>query len=154
MIPKTSKVLVTTDFSDIANHAIPYAYAAVDPGGEVHLVHLIEHQNVPSPLMAHYNTDELNDPEKRKEVAGIVGASLKKLIPMQAADKKVVTKVDVVFHPHIGAGILKEIEERKVDMLVMGSHGHTALVTLLMGSVAEEVLQGSPVPMLVVPLRK
>lgn len=151
MIPKISKILVTTDLSDSASRAIPYAYAAVDPGGEVHLVHLIEHQNVPSPLIAHYATDELNNPEKREEVAGIVEAELRKLIPKQATGKKVETKVDVVFHPHVGEGILEEVAGRKVDMVVMGSHGHTALVSLLMGSVAEEVFRGSPVPVLSVP---
>lgn len=154
MIPKNSKVLVTTDLSDFANRAIPYAYAIADPGGEVHLLHLIEHQNVPSPLYSHYSSDELNNPEKRKEVAEIVEAELRKLIPKQAAEKKIGTKVEVVFHPHIGQGILKEIEDRKVDMVVIGSHGHTALVTLLMGSVAEEVFKGSPVPVLAVPLAR
>lgn len=153
MIPKASKVLVTTDLSDFANRAIPYAYAVADPGGEVHLLHLIEHQNVPSPLYAHYSSDELNNPEKRREVAEIVEADLRKLIPNEAAEKKVETKVEVVFHPNIGEGILKEIEERKVDIVVMGSHGHTALVTLLMGSVAEEVFKGSPVPVLAVPIQ-
>ena len=151
MIPKTSKVLVTTDLSDCGNRAIPYAYAVVDPGGEVHLVHLIEHQDIPSPLYSHYTSDELNLPEKRAEVAGIVEAELRNLIPEQAADKKVETRVDVVFHPHIGRGILKEIADRKVHMVVMGTHGHTALVSLLMGSVAEEVFNGSPVPVLSVP---
>ena len=154
MIPKISKVLVTTDLSDSANRAIPYAYAVADPGGEVHLLHLIEHQSVPGPLYAHYSSDELNNPEKRAEVAKLVEAELSKLIPKQAADKKIETKVEVVFHPHVGQCILEEIEERKVDMVVMGSHGHTALVTLLMGSVAEEVFRGSPVPMLAVPLQK
>lgn len=151
MIPKTSKVLVSTDLSDTANRTIPYAYAVVDPGGEVHLIHLIEHQNVPSPLIAHYATDDLNDPEKREQVAKTVEAKLRELIPKQAAEKKVETKVDVVFHPHVAEGILKEIADRKVDMVVMGSHGHTALVSLLMGSVAEAVFRGSPVPVLSIP---
>jgi len=152
MLPRISKVLVTTDLSDSANCAISYAYAVAHPSGEVHLLHLIEHQNIPSPLYSHYSPDELNNPEKRKEVAEIVEAELRKLIPKQAAEKNVDTKVEVVFHPHIGQGILKEIVERKVDMVVMGSHGHTALVTLLMRSVAEQVFKGSPVPVLAVPL--
>ena len=51
MIPKISKVLVTTDLSDFANRAIPYAYAVAHPGGEVHLLHLIEHQNAVIPAL-------------------------------------------------------------------------------------------------------
>ena len=151
MIPKTSKVLVTTDLSEFANRAVSYAYAVVDPGGEVHLIHLIEHDTIPSPLYSHYSSDELNNPKKREELAKTVEAEMQKLIPKAAAEKKVESKVEVVFHPHIGRGILKEIADRNVDMVVMGSHGHTALVSLIMGSVAEEVFKDSPVPFLSVP---
>ena len=151
MIPKANKVLVATDCSDVGNNAIPYAYAAVDPGGEVHVIHVIEHQNVPSPLIAHYSTDNLNDPEKRKEAARRVEAQIGKLIPKAAKDKQVDTVIAAVFHPHVAEGILKEIEERKVDVVVVGDRGHTALSSLLLGSVAEEVLRGSTIPVLIVP---
>jgi nucleotide-binding universal stress UspA family protein len=151
MIPKTKKILVTTDCSDVGNNAIPYAYALVDPGGEVHVIHVIEHRNIPSPLIAHYSTDDLNDPEKRKEAAQRVEAGIGKLIPKEAEDKKVDSIVAAVFHPDVAEGILKEIDERKVDMVVIGDTGHSALSSLLLGSVAEEVLRDSTIPVLIVP---
>ena len=40
--------------------------------------------------------------------------------------------------------------EGKFDLVVMGSHGHSALVNLVVGSVATEVLAGCRVPVLII----
>ena len=46
--------------------------------------------------------------------------------------------------------IVDYAQEHGVDLIVMGSHGHTGLRHLLMGSVAEHVLRHAPCPMLIV----
>ncbi len=46
--------------------------------------------------------------------------------------------------------ISKTATEGKFDLVVMGSHGHGALVNLVVGSVATEVLAGCKVPVLIV----
>ena len=43
--------------------------------------------------------------------------------------------------------------EAAADLIVMSTHGRTGLTRLLYGSVAEAVLRGSPVPVLLVPNR-
>jgi nucleotide-binding universal stress UspA family protein len=50
--------------------------------------------------------------------------------------------------------ILAEAVKLNVDMIVMGSHGHTALYRALVGSVSEGVLRDSHVPLLVIPARE
>lgn len=45
--------------------------------------------------------------------------------------------------------ILRAAEETNSDVIVMGTHGRTALVRLLMGSVAESVLRKAPCPVLI-----
>ena len=45
---------------------------------------------------------------------------------------------------------LKAAKAGKFDLLILGSHGHGALVNLVMGSVATQVLAGCTVPVLVV----
>lgn len=57
---------------------------------------------------------------------------------------------------HVATGsaareILRIAKESGVGMIVMGSHGRTGLAHLLLGSVAERVIRGSRVPVLVVP---
>ena len=49
-----------------------------------------------------------------------------------------------------GELIAKTATEGKFDLVVMGSHGHGALLNLVMGSVATEVLAGCKVPVLIV----
>ena len=107
MAPKFSKVLVTTDFSDVADRAVPYAYGLVAEEGEVHLLHIIEHQDVPSPLFPHYSPDELNNPEKRAEAGKKIEERLAGLIPKEAEAQGITTRCAVGFHPHVGEGIIE-----------------------------------------------
>ena len=46
--------------------------------------------------------------------------------------------------------ILAVAEERRADMIVMGTHGRRGLSHLLLGSVAERVVRTSPIPVLTV----
>lgn len=47
-------------------------------------------------------------------------------------------------------GIVKHAQEEKVDLIVMGSHGRSGVSLWMLGSVAEEVLQHSTCPVLIV----
>lgn len=51
---------------------------------------------------------------------------------------------------HAGETIAKFADSGKFDLLIMGSHGHGALVNLVMGSVATQVLAHSQIPVLLV----
>jgi nucleotide-binding universal stress UspA family protein len=50
--------------------------------------------------------------------------------------------------------ILEKVSQLDANLVVMGSHGHTALYELLVGSITEGVLRRAPCPVLVVPSRK
>ena len=150
-MPSLNRVLVVTDFSETANVAVPFAYALVKPGGEVHLLHVIEHEEVPNPLYAHYTPDDLATPDKRAQAVKAVERHLLTLVPKAAKQKTVTTVVGCVLYPEVAPGIVEEARRRKVDAIVIGSHGRTGLKHLLLGSVAEHVLRGAGVPVLVVP---
>ncbi|MGI9134125.1 MAG: universal stress protein [Rhodoferax sp.] len=49
-----------------------------------------------------------------------------------------------------GAAIAKVAADGRFDLVVMGSHGHSALANLVMGSVATQVLAQCRVPVLLV----
>jgi len=49
-----------------------------------------------------------------------------------------------------GELISKMATEGKFDLIVMGSHGHGALINLVVGSVATEVLAACKIPVLIV----
>ena len=47
--------------------------------------------------------------------------------------------------------ILAYVEEARIDLVVMGTHGRKGIERSLLGSVAERTLRGSSVPVLIVP---
>ncbi len=58
---------------------------------------------------------------------------------------------------HTGAPIphiLKQAADCQADFIVMGSHGHTALYDLLVGSTTHGILRSAPCPVVVLPRRK
>ncbi len=46
--------------------------------------------------------------------------------------------------------IIRCAKEMDIDLIVMGTHGHTGLAHMLMGSVAEKVVRKAPCPVLTV----
>jgi len=50
--------------------------------------------------------------------------------------------------------ILQTSDEIKADCIVMGSHSQKWLENILIGSVAEEVLRKTTIPLFVVPTKK
>ncbi|MDD2545235.1 MAG: universal stress protein [Burkholderiaceae bacterium] len=68
-----------------------------------------------------------------------------KFLARHGVDAKRVMKVGVP-----GETIGKFAETGKFDLLVMGTHGHSALGNLVMGSVTTQVLAHSKVPVLLV----
>ncbi len=51
---------------------------------------------------------------------------------------------------HVADTILRLASERGFDKIVMSTHGHTGLLHLLLGSIAEEVLKRSRIPVTLV----
>jgi nucleotide-binding universal stress UspA family protein len=47
--------------------------------------------------------------------------------------------------------IVQEANDKEIDLILMGTHGHTGLKRVLMGSVAQNVIANAPCPVMVVP---
>lgn len=50
--------------------------------------------------------------------------------------------------------ILDEAERLHIDLIVMGTHGRTAVMDILVGSVSHAVLRHTTIPVLLVPVRR
>lgn len=57
----------------------------------------------------------------------------------------------LLVHGHAVDMILKEASDLDVDMIIVGSHGRSAVYQLLVGSVSEGILRKSRCPVLIVP---
>lgn len=129
-------ILVPTDFSANAEHALWYALRIARWfDAEVHLVHirlLLEGQR---------QTEEL-----QRELELIEARSDE--LAIEALDRRASID-DVVVHTHLVRGLsvsesLNEMAtELACDLIVMGTHGRRGLRHLLLGSVAGEVLRTS-----------
>ncbi|HUV37954.1 MAG TPA: universal stress protein [Patescibacteria group bacterium] len=142
------KVLFPTDFSELANHALPYAIKMAKIFDAelimLHAVTLYEHDpNDPEhhfPALQSYcaEVSKLADSDLQVciEELGEVGVSVR---------KEVIQGVS----PH--AAILEFIkDEGDIGLIVMSTHGRSGLKHVLLGSVTENVIRYSPCAVLVV----
>ena len=56
----------------------------------------------------------------------------------------------VVVQGDISEEILKYIDSKKIDLLIMGTHGRKGFEKIVLGSVADRVAKASPVPILLI----
>jgi hypothetical protein len=105
-VPQVRSVLATTDLSAPANDAIPYAYAVVDDGGTVHLVHEVAEPDViPNPLYAHYTPDRASTPAELATLRDSLTSRIQALVPPGAAERGVRPEVHVSAGPDVAAAV-------------------------------------------------
>ena len=126
-MPTLRRVLVPTDLSPAGNHAVAYAHAIVADGGTVHVLHV----------------------EESGHKASI--ERLRELIPEGATRKRVETRLEVVSEPGVPAAITAAAERLDVDVVCMGTRGRSGLPGVLLGSVAQAVVERCRRQVLLVP---
>lgn len=145
--------MVTTDFSDLGNGAIPHAYSLLaDREGTVILCHILEPPALPNPLYAHYSPGGAFSPEDRERLRQGLLRALEQLVPSEVRKSgRVVTEVRVVetLAP-VAEAVCQEAKALDADIIVIASHGHSGVARLFLGSVAERVLRLADRPVLIV----
>ena len=139
-------ILACVDFSDVEGRVIDAAVALAGAfGGELHVLHVGEED----PAFVGYAAGP-------QTVRDHVASTLREEHRRVEAIAAQATQLGLKAHPHTRRGpyaetILREAERVHAGIIVLGSHGHGRLHTLLVGSVASGVLRGAKVPVLVVP---
>ena len=149
-IPAIHTVLAATDFSDLGNRAVPFAYGLLPQGGTVHLVHVVEMAEVNDLAYRHYETGFPPTDAQRAAQEPELCAHLQALVPAGAAARGVETHVHVVEARSAGAAIVTAAERLGADVLCVGSHGRSGLSAAFAGSVAQDVVARSGRPVVVV----
>jgi nucleotide-binding universal stress UspA family protein len=148
---RTAEIVVGTDFSD---PALPAVHAAADEarrtGARVTMVHAIEPiAMLPGPMDAGAaapmgalasGLKELEDLSRNRLAAALEECR----IPGEA----------VLTYGSAAATLVRIAEERRADLMVVGTKGRTGLRRALLGSVAETVLGAAPCSVLVVRLHE
>jgi len=151
-IPLYRTVLVTTDFSQVGDAAIPHAFALLGSGGgRVVVCHALERIEPPNPLYAHYTPGKAITPAEReilrKAIEATLASRIEHLVP--PGNFKVQCRVIQARGP-VPRTILKAAKSERADVIVISSHGYSRIQRLILGSTTERVLRGSSIPVLVV----
>ena len=137
-----SRILVPTDFSADASAALDYAQELGRPfGASVCLLHVVE-----NPLSAGVWSSDMYTAEIDGLQINLVDDAAERLQELVPPGAQWMT-TEVRTGP-AAKEILAVAEERKVDLIVMGTRGRTGLAHLLLGSVAERVVRMASCPVL------
>ncbi len=141
---KISKILVPTDFSPTAKHALDAAVQiAKKAKAELILLHVTD---IPSYLVA--GDDYVNTPASFKDfVDEFQTENFKQL---QALEKKAAyAKISLKLESGIPIDVITSIAKKeKVDLIVMGTNGSSGLAEWVVGSVAEKIVRFAPCPVI------
>lgn len=148
---KVQKILVPTDFSTCSTQAVEHAAALAGAlGATVHLLHVCADPHLgPLPDAAHGMEAVYDSWTKVLEARRAAAAEkLKAEIAAQAGSGVEFTFALADGHP--AETTLETAQEGGYDLVVMGTHGHTGLKHVFLGSVAERIVRLSSVPVLTV----
>ncbi|MFB0566352.1 MAG: universal stress protein [Candidatus Aminicenantaceae bacterium] len=142
------KILWTTDFSDEAQEALLYANIFSDAfQASITALHV-----VPDFSPALYNTSYVIRGELTKRVDLLKKEAEKRLEKIKEA-KEIPFKI-IVKEGSASKRIIETAKEEKADLIVIGKRGLSAIEKLFIGSVANQVLRNSSVPVLITKKRK
>jgi nucleotide-binding universal stress UspA family protein len=141
-------ILLPTDFSECARHAVPVAaeFARL-LGARVVCLHVVEPVVQPAvgwtPLAEPLPSAELG--EQLEETAARDLPAFSRSEEFEGLEVE-----DVIARGEPAAEIVRAAEERGAGLIVISSHGRTGLGRILFGSTAESVVRHARCPVLVV----
>lgn len=139
------RILFPTDFSPSSQQAQNYACVLAEKfSAELHALHVVpDPMPIPGPegswILPDYSVPKI-----------VHEAELELAVRMEPA---LTGDVTVVRSVQIGKPVLAIVDyakEHEIDLIVIGTHGHTGLSHLLLGSVAEKVVRLATCPVLTV----
>jgi len=144
------RILVAVDFSDTTELVVDAAYRLAKALKEgIHLVHLVEVE----PTFAAYGFTPDAFPAAYELTQESMRRSDEKLRKIAQDLGAVDVKTKVLEGSRFDC-LMEYAAEIDADLLVLGSHGHGYLHTLLLGSLAESCLRKGEIPTLIIPSKK
>jgi nucleotide-binding universal stress UspA family protein len=139
------RILHPTDFSDNSKHSLDYACTLSERfEAELHLLYVVpDAMVVLAPPVSSFLPKGYAEDVKQSAESKLAGILNEK----QAQNLKHVCKV---VEGSAFLEILRYANDKEIDMIVMGTHGYSGLMHLLMGSVAENVVRKALCPVLTV----
>ena len=143
-----ANILFATDFSTCSNIALTYATAlARRYGSRLHLAHVVPSQLLvmvppsayipPAPPSAGMTQDEILK-QAEQDLISLAGSPV-----LHGVRSEI-----VVGEGEVSGALSRMVEDRDIDLIVLGTHGLKGMDRLLVGSVAEYVLRTATCPVM------
>ncbi len=152
------KVLIALDYDPTAQKVAEVGYElAKSMGAEVTLLHVISDpvfysSSDYSPIMG-FSGYLNNDPLQLNTMEVLKSASLNFLAKSRNHLGDSAIHIDAE-EGDVAETILKTAKKIHADLIVMGSHSHKWLESIVMGSVTGEVLKHTTIPLYIIPTKK
>ena len=141
---KADKILFPCDFSRNSSKILPYVLSIAEKyNSQVYILYVDELHEWGGHFIPHPSIDTL-----QKEALKAAEKAMDKICEEQLQSCPNFQRKIVSGDP--ASEILKVVESEDIDMVVMGTHGRKGMEHAIFGSVAENVVKKSPVPVLVV----
>lgn len=139
-------IVAAVDFSDSTPVVIDAAVEIASAfGAHLHVVHVLE----PEPAYTAYGFTPDEFPAMhlfQEEARKRAGKRLEELVaPISGATVKLIEGSPL-------QAVLDYVKAAKADLVVLGTHGHGMVASLLLGSVAEGMVRKAVVPTMIVPV--
>ncbi len=140
-------ILVPTDFSEYSDKALQTALdIAKQFKSKIYLLHVVG-------TVIQYGSYYGLDSRILDQVENASASASKQMLTAQLAKFPDSKSIEIISDIRIGTyyqEILKDQEEKKIDLIVIASHGKTGVLSHLLGSVAERVVRSAQCPVLLV----
>lgn len=142
-------ILVAVDLSDATDKVIEAARGVADlTGASIHVLHVVEAEadfvgNSTNPEMAQAQVAK----DFPKEYSRV------NILTKKLQDEGLDASTCLVRGPGVQT-TLREAKRLEVGLIVVGTHGHTAVFDVLIGSYSAGVIRKSKLPVLVVPVKE
>jgi nucleotide-binding universal stress UspA family protein len=163
-----NKILYATDLSESAVHAFSYAVSLANLyGAGISILHVLAEYPGEEFITNMINTDtweEIKNRHYSKARDQLIGkkrgqVALKEVLEAFSEEAKadvndqafVTDKILIESGPPAEV-IVESAKKLGCDLIVMGTHGHSAIADVLIGSTARWVVRQSPIPVLVIRL--
>lgn len=143
-------ILYPTDFSEHSLTALPLALDLAERyQARLHCLHVVDSEHellgqggYVAPMIGSYPLDKA---ELRKSAEEHLDQFVKEHAPAARSSMNTTVTLGKPF-----AEIIRYCRQESIDLIVLGTHGHSALASMLLGSVTEKVVRKAPCAVLTV----
>lgn len=145
-------IMVAVDGSDTSNLALNEAiYLTISLQAHLYIVHVVD--EFPA-----YNLQMGADFERCQEIVSKAGFAILDKAQQVAKKNKISSETKLIeiidSNKKVAEKLLQAVKDNNIDLLILGTHGRHGFHRMMLGSVAEETVRLSPIPILLIRMKE